>query len=161
MKVIFLDIDGVLDIFEPEKLLQELLEPALLRLKRIVAETGAKIVVISNWRYGNEKYIHRIKPENEYIQECQNWKQLAETFRRFDLAIYDVSPWEDGLKTRSEEIMHYLSSHSDITRFVILDDCYSDRYESYPELKSRLVFVDANRALQERDVELALSILTD
>ncbi len=43
MKVIFLDIDGVLDIFELEKLLQELLEPALLRLKRIVAETGAKL----------------------------------------------------------------------------------------------------------------------
>lgn len=159
MKIVFLDIDGVLDIFNPAELLQELLEPALLRLKRIVTETDAKIVVISDWRYGDEKYTYRIKPKNEYIQVCENWKQLVDTFKKYDLVIYDVSPWDDELKTRSDEIMHYLSCHSDITHFVILDDCYSDRYESSPELRSRLVFVDANRALQECDVELALSIL--
>lgn len=44
---------------------------------------------------------------------------------------------------------------------IFSDDFYSDRYESYPELKSSLVFVDANRALQDCDVELALSILAD
>lgn len=161
MKVVFLDIDGVLDIFEPTEQFQKLLEPALLRLKRMIAETEAKIVVISNWRYGHERYTHRIKSENEYLKERRNWEQLVRTFREYDLAIYDVSPWEDGLKTRSEEITCYLNSRSDITSFVILDDCYSDRYESSDELKSRLVFVDANKALQDRDVELALRILAE
>lgn len=161
MKIIFLDIDGVLDIFNTEELLQELLEPALLRLRRIVTETDAKIVVISNWRYGSEKYTDRIRPESGFVQERENWKQLVEVFKEYDLEIYDVSPWDDMLETRSEEIRQYLNLHTDITHFVILDDCYFDRYEGYNELKSRLVFVDANKALQECDVELALSILAD
>ena len=33
--------------------------------------------------------------------------------------------------------------------------------ESHAELKSRLVFADANRLPQERDAELALSMLAD
>ena len=161
MKVIFLDIDGVLDVFDPAAWLQELLGPALMRLKRIVDETDAKVVVVSDWRYGHEKYMDRVKPEERYAQVRDNWKQLVAAFREFEMIIHDVSPWEDGLKTRSDEIAHYLSIHPDITRYVILDDCYSDRYESAPELRSRLVFVDASKALQERDVELALSILAD
>ncbi len=72
---------------------------------------------------------------------------------------YDVSPWEDQIETCSDEIMYYLNANSSITNFVILDDCYSDRYDKYDELKSRLVFVDANEALQECDVEKALNTL--
>lgn len=159
MKIIFLDIDGVLDIFNPAILLQELLESALLRLKRIVDETDAKIVIVSDWRYGHAKYIDRTKSMDRHIPIRDNWKQLVDTFGKYDMMIYDVSPWDDRLKSRSEEIADYLTCHADITHYVILDDCYSDTYESSPELRSRLVFVDANRALQERDVESVLSIL--
>ncbi len=54
MRIIFLDIGGVLDIFDPNTILQKLLESALKRLRRVVKETDAKIVIISNWRYGSE-----------------------------------------------------------------------------------------------------------
>ncbi len=50
----FLDIGSVLDIFDPNTIIQELLESALKRLRRIVKETDAKIVIISNWRYGSK-----------------------------------------------------------------------------------------------------------
>lgn len=52
MKIIFLDVDGVLDIFNKEQYIQVLRKDAVFRLKRIVDETEAKIVFISNWRYG-------------------------------------------------------------------------------------------------------------
>lgn len=52
MKIIFLDVDGVLDIFNKEQYIQVLRKDAVFRLKRIVDEKESKIVVISNWRYG-------------------------------------------------------------------------------------------------------------
>lgn len=68
---------------------------------------------------------------------------------------------EDSLTNRSEEILDYLTRHSEIESYVILDDCFSDDYSQYPELQERLVFVDANQALQDYDVEKAMGILQD
>lgn len=159
MKIIFLDVDGVLDIFNREQNMQDILKSAVLRLKRIVDETEAKIVIISNWRYGCDQYKNRIKDQQNYSQECDNWPQLSKALGEADLEIYDVTPWEDSLSTRSEEIIEYQKRHPDIEHFVILDDCFSDDYSQYEELKQRLVFVNANQALQDRDVERAIRIL--
>lgn len=68
---------------------------------------------------------------------------------------------EDSLTNRSEEILDYLKRYSEIESYVILDDCFSDDYSQYPELQERLVFVDANQALQDCDVEKAMGILQD
>ena len=55
MKVVFLDIDGVLnDDTTPSRTKSRLIfvdREKLLRLKRIVAATGAKIVLSSTWRH--------------------------------------------------------------------------------------------------------------
>lgn len=159
MKVIFLDVDGVLDIFNTEQYIQVLMEDAVLRLKRIVDETKAKIVVISNWRYGSHWYVDRSEEKQRYPQECDNWPSLGKKLNKYGMQIYDVTPWEDALTTRSEEILAYLKRHPDIVSFVILDDCFSDDYSQYPKLQENLVFVDANQALQECDVEKAIGIL--
>ena len=54
MKVIFLDIDGVLNCRKtpnPRKL-PYIVDPKLLkRFKRLVERTGAKVVLASTWRY--------------------------------------------------------------------------------------------------------------
>lgn len=159
MKIIFLDVDGVLDIFNTEQYIQVLMKDAVYRLKRIVEETDAKIVVISNWRYGCDQYMDRIKNQQEYSQERDNWHQLPEALDEAGLEIYDVTPWEDSLNTRSEEILDYLKKHPEMESFVILDDCFSDDYSQYPKLQERLVFVDANQALQDCDVERAIHLL--
>lgn len=48
--VIFLDVDGVLDVFNPHVHIQEIMPEAVERLRRLVTRTNAKIVVISGWR---------------------------------------------------------------------------------------------------------------
>lgn len=161
MKVIFLDIDGVLDIFNTEQYMQVLMKDAVQRLKRIVDETDAKIVVASNWRYGCDQYKDRIKERQHYPQECDNWLLLAKVLGEYDMEIQDVTPWEDSLTTRSEEILEYVKRHPQIESYVILDDCFSDDYSQFPELQKKLVFVDANQALQDYDVEKAVGILQD
>lgn len=48
--VIFLDVDGVLDVFDPHIHIQEIMPEAVERLRRLVMRTNAKIVVISDRR---------------------------------------------------------------------------------------------------------------
>jgi HAD domain in Swiss Army Knife RNA repair proteins len=53
MKVIFLDIDGVLNCKEipnPSKFLYIVDEKLLRRLERLLKQSGAKVVLSSSWR---------------------------------------------------------------------------------------------------------------
>lgn len=48
--VIFLDVDGVLDVFNPHVHIQEIMPEAVERLRRLVTRTNARIVAISDRR---------------------------------------------------------------------------------------------------------------
>jgi len=142
---IFLDIDGVLDIFNPKLYYQELLPDALERLAKLVHRTKANVVVVSDWRYGSREC------EKSTPQSRDNWKQLQDALASHDVKIADVTTCETGYANRTAEIKAYLSEHPEITRYVILDDCYSDDYSSDEEIKSHLVFIDALVGLQDKD----------
>ena len=77
MQLIFLDIEGVLDVFDSTSYLQTLLPGAVERLRRIVERTVAKIVVISTWRFGSESYRKICEERKSHQQECDNWPQLV------------------------------------------------------------------------------------
>lgn len=89
----------------------------------------------------------------------RHWNYLVETFEEAGIPIKDVTPREDGLSCRTEEIKKYLADHPYIKRYVILDDCFSDRYESDKEVQSHLVFVDALKGLQRADCVAACEIM--
>lgn len=113
MKVIFLDFDGVITI--PPK--WHINSDKLKYIKRIVDETGAKIVISSSWRRGIppsleltiEKMIGRPKrcPRNKMM----NW---------FVDNLYDVTPIYSS--PRGNEIKGYLDKHPEVDNYVILDD---------------------------------------
>ncbi len=60
---------------------------------------------------------------------------------------------------KAEEIKLYLAQHPHIRRYVILDDCFGDNYESDKELQKHLVFVDALKGLQQKDLMSACDIM--
>ena len=66
--VIFLDVDGVLDVFDPNVHIQKLMPEALDRLRSLVARTNAKLVVISDWRYGSSEYRSRTEEIAAYLK---------------------------------------------------------------------------------------------
>ena len=118
MKVIFLDVDGVLNsehCFKKEHKRYErthevrvdkgLDKRFIKNLKWLVNKTGAKIVLSSSWR-GLVK-----KDKNHYLH-----KYLEEQ----GLKIYDYTP-NVGLE-RGIDIQEWLNHHLDVTNIVILDD---------------------------------------
>lgn len=114
MKIIFLDIDGVLNT---PKLLKkfgfDFIDDILVALvARIVNETGAKIVLSSTWR----------------IEE-KNKQLVQEALAQRNLEIHDSTPvitrsggWESaGWVERREEIQAWLNNN-EVTKFAIIDD---------------------------------------
>ena len=89
MKVIFLDVDGVLnsekDLLEA-KGKSELFDRPLTLLKELVESTKAKIVVSSTWRIGCSK-----SGRNSWYGE-EIFKTLTDRLAEYQMEVYDITP---------------------------------------------------------------------
>lgn len=138
---VFLDIDGVLNVYQPDREVQTLLPYAMENICDLLCRMKANVVIISIHRLGGE-----------------TWDMLLKHFNRERINV-GVTPHDDKFGSRVEEINAYLRMHQNIERFVILDDCFQCDYLSDPNLQKRLVFVDALKGLQKRDVVKACEVL--
>lgn len=116
MKVIFTDVDGVLnEDSTPTRTKSRVIfidQEKLLRLKKIVDATGAKIVLSSTWRYDRNDPKHN-----------GDFLELQEAFHRVGLEFFDYTPVDAIGIRRGMEIRAWLGLHrGEVDRFVILDD---------------------------------------
>jgi hypothetical protein len=175
MKVIFLDIDGVMNCQEEMLAMLEqnpknrsdvsLPSPTKCKLlKQLVEETGAEIVLSSSWRLS--------------LQAIQN---IIDTFRPYGLRL-DGFTCEGVLRSmfngteyknikpkhthhcyegiciddRGAEVAYWLIKHPEVTNFVILDDESSDIIEWFPD---NLVKTELLTGLTEEKVLECIKIL--
>lgn len=151
MKVIFLDVDGVLNSDDSEdrfKCFIGIDYSGVKLLKEIVEATGAKIVLVSAWKiYWNKDGKSRNDSLAAYLDE-----RLAEE----DLVIIDKT---GGYMTeRGHGIVDWLSEHP-VESWVVLDD---EIFDDYAEcgIMPHLVQTDFyDGGLKEKHVELAIEIL--
>lgn len=154
MKVIFLDIDGVLNsrIYDRKRdwnAQTDVDETRLPLLKKIVQETGAKIVLSSTWREHWDKDCGKCDADGVYIN--------ASLFKH-GLEIFDKTPDLGRGADRPEEIRTWLNSAREpVESFVILDDC---RYD-WGGLSDGFVKTNPHLGLglEEEHVEKAVEIL--
>jgi Swiss Army Knife RNA repair-like protein len=103
VKVIFLDIDGVLNCAttpNPRKF-PYIIDPKLLRrFKRLLQRTGAKVVLSSTWRY-----------DPAGLFSAKHW----------GVPFVDVIP-DMPHRPRRDEVIAWLKAHPKVKRFVVLDD---------------------------------------
>lgn len=119
MKILFLDIDGVLnsDRYDREKDRMKsgnIDETRLDLIKEIVDKTDAKIVLTSTWR-------HHWHPNEELCDDTG--KELNRVFNAHGVEIFDKTPRLALFTDRSDEIKEWLEFCSEeIESFAILDD---------------------------------------
>ena len=135
MKVIFLDIDGVLNTNSD----REISNDKLKLLSELVSKTGADVVLSSSWRYGWNQ------PEkNQPGTRIYNLKQLL---KDNDIVIKDTI----GLDlTKSIQIKNYLSTNV-INNYVVLDD--------EPIDSTNLVQTDGDVGLTQSDCQRIAHLL--
>lgn len=166
MKIIFLDIDGVLNHCDTRSdVLPTTAEPlpipiapeCMARLNRLIAETDAKIVISSSWR------------------TFARWQDLGPALTRHGLVadvigetpdLVNNAVWLENWRSRvgetfayehlerGWEIREWIAAHPEVTAFVILDDC-SDMDDLLPWL----VLTHPIDGLDDPDVERAKWLL--
>ena len=147
MKIIFLDIDGVLNSdnyyrnvdrnvkdwarFDPK---------AVKFIKKLVDDFAAKIVISSTWRFGAVQLLKNELEKSELIKYLhKDWKTPQ------------LYPPSKGKETKS-----WLDQHPEVTEYVILDDDESILEEQI----SRFVKTDLKNGMQEEHYNLAKEILS-
>ena len=153
MKIIFLDVDGVLNSAEYRSQLgmqyfSEIIDRQKMPLlKRIVEETDAQIVLSSTWR----KFWN---PREK--QQDSAGQYFADLFREYGLWIHSKTPVIERAG-RNEEIQAWLERYPYVDGYVILDDKdfgWSDA------LRAHFVQTDLNGDGQEEiQVQQAIDVL--
>jgi HAD domain in Swiss Army Knife RNA repair proteins len=170
VRVIFLDVDGVLnseaflrvlddrhrqlghhEACECFRLERKIDRDAVARLNRLVSETGAKIVISSSWRkLLDPPELQRVLVEHGLVAEIigetpdgDNDPEMRDAFGHIDRIF------------RGHEIDFWLRKHPEVDRFVILDDCSDMEMH-----KNRLVQTDCEVGLIDEDVDLAIRVMS-
>lgn len=159
-KIIFLDIDGVLnsenyfdktnDCDEYTDINQEKVK----LLKEIVDRTGAEIVLSSTWRTLG----HTMEEEKEHPK----YVYLVNSLSKFGLEIKSHTPYLEN--NRPKEIKAWLDIHEnkDDIRFVSLDDdFFKFQYDKYGigDCLVKTSFYGSENEFQRKHVEEAVRIL--
>ncbi len=143
MKVIFLDVDGVLITDETRRLGNRNVSPACVAaLNSLLERTDARIVLSTSWRVG------------------LTGRELCALFRQWGVTggIIDKTPnLPEGC--RGDEIARWLeerqTSRGDVESFVIIDD-----HDDMGELMPYLVRTRSAVGFSDEDVERATEILS-
>lgn len=152
MRVIFLDIDGVLNSEEWDKYVQSftygarfnscylLSQEMILRLQNVVFQTNAEIVLTSSWRT-NERAMDALR------------RQLS----LYHLSIRD-STVSYAYGNRVDEVKLWIESHSNVTSYAIVDD-YDDGFTQDEILATHFVQTTYAQGLTPEKAEKIIEIL--
>ena len=171
MKIIFLDIDGVLN-YQGSQIIDTV---CLRNLKNIIDKTNAKIVLISTWKQFFDDNIFNTLSEKDKESFLYYRKLLTDSFEIFDIvedyfadkdtnvmseiSLGDLADMEtdDHDAWRSIEISRWLDKNQGVESFVILDDfnCQYDKY--YPNNWVQTWYF--GKALRKVDAEKAIEVL--
>ena len=164
-KIIFLDIDGVLNVEEDDEMGTIRMEKVNL-LKSIVDQTGANIIMCSSWKFGYNKFV-----ENGCKGIDPAYERLYDSLNQVGLKIDGITPESPvtGTTKKPLEIREWLRVFHDIFSFVILDD---DTMTQWGYLQRNVVttltyYPDApfvkryKTGLTEEHVKKAIEILND
>lgn len=149
MKVIFLDIDGVLNNanapmkaqrpFTVLELSKDIDKDKVILLNKIVEETGAKIVISSSWRMSVDL------------------DMIIETFnlQGFVGEIIGVTPMKLSCVDRGQEINWWLEKN-EVDGFAVIDDINFWGFNSFDD---KCVLVSDDNGMTEEDVNEVIKVL--
>lgn len=153
MKIIFLDVDGVLNYQYSKSRCHGLLgidNDKVKRLKRIVEATNAKIVLTSTWKI----HWQRVNKESQHYSGSYLDKKLLME------GLYIIDKTIDKGSDRGEGIHAWLNAYP-VKEYVVLDDEIFSDYEAYG-IMNHLVQTDfyaKDGGLQNKHVETSIQIL--
>jgi hypothetical protein len=158
MRIIFLDIDGVLNSWAScYKITTEKLQ----LLNSLIEQTGAKIVISSSWRIGSkdvkdfiEKNFKKSNFRLDNFKDVTNRECIENIFYNDNI----IGLTDTFGPSRGDEIKRWLDIYcDDVESYVIFDD----ETNMLDEQLEHLVQTDTYYGITDREIHLATLILTN
>lgn len=162
MKIIFLDIDGVLNSDSWNQKHENEIKNGILVdeekveiLSKLIKATGAKIVLHSGWRFWFDESFLPIRKESEILMELLNKNNIDFYDFTPDLTTEEIRKSKNFSKVKPDEILLWLKKHSDISSWVVIDDLdLNNEIISNHQIKP-----DSKIGLSSSDIEKAVKLL--
>ena len=153
MKVIFLDVDGVLNCATTKERICGYIgveQKKIEVIRDIIDATGAKIVLSSTWR------LNFIWSREGKSVNLKAFNYLVEELRKQNLEIFDVTPHHRD-SWRGREIHDWIDNCGhDIESYVVIDDSIHD---ISTECKGHVVQTSWSTGIKPGAVKMAVAIL--
>lgn len=138
MKVIFLDLDGVLVLKKDED--TEMFDhDCCMRLREILSQTQCKLVLSSTWRL--------------FPPDVQRMFRMFKPYRITPQDFLGKTPLRDR---RDEEIEVFLKTHPEIGQYVILDDSKAEFGDKFSDV---LVLTQATTGITQQIMQTCIEKL--
>jgi len=157
MKVIFLDIDGVLNSqMLIEKNTNEKIDINAVKLLKYLIDKSGAVVVLSSGR--------RLWFDDNMVTDDAESRYLYDILCQYGITIYGKTPdfSTDEIRTKrtfkdvkAREIAAWLEKHCDVDKYVILDDLDLEN----DQINSNLVQINGEIGITEEDINHAMAIL--
>jgi len=157
MKVIFLDIDGVLNsnLRRAEKNGGYLEEKKIRLISTVVQRTGAVVVLHSGWRLWLTDSLRPINREAADLLSLLAKHGIRLYGRTPDFSDEEIRKTKRFSSIKAAEILSWLQDHSDVENYVVLDDL--DLHSKL--LAGHQIRPDSSKGLSEEDAARAVKML--
>jgi len=157
MKVIFLDIDGVLNSqMLIEKNENEKIDIAAVKLlKNLVDKSGAVVVMSSGWKLWFDENMVTDDAEAKYLYDILFQYGIDIYGKTPDFSTDEIRTKRTFAEVKAMEIIAWLEKHCDVDKYVILDDLNLKN----DQINANLVQTDGRVGITEEDIMRAMEIL--
>lgn len=156
MKVIFLDVDGVLNGFSTTKettpagyLFVE--DKLVARLQKIIESTGAQVVLSSSWRLEAKEFTGK-------EVDGEDLTLLKEKLDEFGISIIGMTCNRGAY--RGWQIRRYLKEHPEIDKWIVLDDMPPYEFEGHINTRY-VIHTFCDEGINDLEVEYAIKLLNE
>lgn len=165
MKIIFLDIDGVLNSNSWNKQHQlEISDGTLIDqskialLSHIVKETNAHIILHSGWKFWFHKDSYEpTRPESQRLVHMLSEFQLKISGFTPDFSTEEIQKTRKFSLIKAKEILSWLENHPEVKSWVVIDDL--DLHNE--SINVHQIKTNSETGLTEADVTKAIQLLND
>ena len=161
-KVVFLDIDGVLNSnLWNESHQREISDGTLIDMEKIrllsklIQSTNSKIILHSGWKYWFDSDLNPLRREAENLRSLLEKERLIIASTTPDHATEEIRRSKKFSLIKADEILAWLSVHKDVEKWVVIDDL--DLHNT--EIELHQVRTDQNVGLTLEDVRKAEEML--
>lgn len=157
MKIIFLDVDGVLNNrYTEETLLGYVFisDEKIILLKELIDATKAEIVLTSTWRRG---WFYKDHCSSYNGEEVWLFEALQAKLQEYDIELMDYT---EEYGHRGYEISEWLKNHNDdtIESYIVIDDMDGAELRAH---SAHFIQTDFSEGLTEYHIEEAIKLLNE